>query len=420
MHRTLGTLVAVVTSLNLACGLDNAEPESGSVGSRIQSLAHSGGWQIPADVKAIGDGHNQIDYVGAGPWVGEGGCSGGLEPGTAELRLYLYDWFPQADTIGGYNCRKINGGSSMSLHGTGRALDIMLPLAGSWGDDNAADNDLGDPIGNWLVENADDIGIQLIIWDQWTWGQHREVGNRDRAYGGAHPHHDHLHIELTPEAAAGLTPFFDGAVPDPEMPRCAPIPVEGGIIDDVEPCVQLFGKSSLWREEEGGYGGSLRWTNAFSSPTEANWARFALDFETEGLFEVQVYLDPERSVHRETRYAVTHADGVTEVILDQSAGQGWTALGTFRFAAGGRQDVMVFDNSDGPVDSDQHITLDAIQLIGMGDQVAPAPGAPGEGNDDPELGTSGVVGGCSTGGSSGGSWAGLVLLAVVAVRRRRR
>ncbi|MEZ4464481.1 MAG: hypothetical protein R3F43_08225 [bacterium] len=71
----------------------------------------------------------------------------------------------------GYACRQIRGSSGMSVHGTGRALDIFVPLSGG-----AADNDLGDPIANWLVEHAE-IGVQLI-WDRTIWS-----GSRSPAIG---------------------------------------------------------------------------------------------------------------------------------------------------------------------------------------------------------------------------------------------
>ena len=393
--------IALMLSLS-ACVLD----EGPAVGSRQQSIAHAGPWQIPTDVLTAGDSITSIGYVGAGPYNGGAGCSGGMEPGTVALREYLYKWFPATYEIGGYNCRPIAGTGTLSLHGTGRALDIMIPLAGPYADDNAADNDLGDPIGNWLIENAEQIGIQLIIWDQWSWGPHRDAGAKERSYGGAHPHHDHLHVELTPEAAALGTRFFQGEPAPPELPACPPIPASGAIIDDVDACVQFFGPADYWRTESGrGHGGSLRWTNAFESASESNWARYILDFEEAGEFDVSVFLDPEFSVHRETRYVVTHADGATEVVLDQSAGQGWTSLGRFTFEAGTHQDVMVFDNSSGPVGDEQHITVDALRI--------------GEGEDEGSQGK--LSGGCRAGGRhSSGHLALLLVVLLLASRGRRR
>lgn len=48
----------------------------------------------------------------------------------------------------------------LSVHAIGRAIDLMVPMEA--GD---ANNGLGDPVANWLVENAEFIGIQRVIWD---------------------------------------------------------------------------------------------------------------------------------------------------------------------------------------------------------------------------------------------------------------
>jgi hypothetical protein len=80
------------------------------------------------------------------------------------LRTQLLEYFPQTARIGISSCREIDGTDGMSLHGVGGALDIMIPTVG--GD---ADNDLGDPIAHWLIENAEAIGVQAIIWDHGIW-----------------------------------------------------------------------------------------------------------------------------------------------------------------------------------------------------------------------------------------------------------
>ena len=38
---------------------------------------------------------------------------------------------------------------------------------------------------------------------------------RDKPYTGPHPHHDHLHVELTHDAAAQKTPWFNGGASTP-------------------------------------------------------------------------------------------------------------------------------------------------------------------------------------------------------------
>lgn len=59
----------------------------------------------------------------------------------------------------------------LSVHAIGRAIDLMVPMEA--GD---ANNGLGDPVANWLVENAEFIGIQRVIWDKAYWNGERGFG----------------------------------------------------------------------------------------------------------------------------------------------------------------------------------------------------------------------------------------------------
>lgn len=364
-------LFAVVASaLAVAC------TPSEDVGRARLELAQPGPWSIPPDTLALGDLHH-IDYVGAGPWIGEEGCSGGITPGTDILRDYLYAHFGQTDTIGGYACRPIVGNESqMSVHGTGRALDIMLPLDGG-----EADNDLGDPIGNWLIENAGAIGIQYIIWDLYTWMAERAEGQKGKDYGGAHPHHDHLHVEVSVDVAGNTENWFEETVDPPAIDGCVPLPFAGGVLEETDDCFVAFGPASYWRSvADDGHGGTLLWTNAFEDPNPSNWARWNIIVSSRGSYHVEVYVDSDWGVHRETRYGIKHAEGEAEVVIDQSAAQGWVSLGEFVFDPGGDQHVSVYDNAASPVAEEQHIAVDALQLTRKGG--APLPWDPGASDDE--------------------------------------
>ncbi len=329
------------------------------VGKSEAALAHPGPWDIPAETAAIGDMW-YVENTQAGPWVGESGCYGGITPGAQVLKDWLLDAFPQIRSIGGYSCRPINGDSStMSVHATGRALDVMIPTV-----DGDADNDLGDPIGNYLIEHAEEIGIQYIIWDLWTWNGSRAAGNKERMYGGAHPHNDHLHVELSVEASEMGTAFFSGPMDPPSLDGCDPIPATGGEVDQGSTCFSAYGPGAYWRNESGaGEGGSLLWTNAFASGSPSNWARWHLNVEEAGEYAVEVSVDPAFGVWNATRYSIYHADTEDLVTADQSMSDGWIRLGVFDFAAGAGQHVSLYDNYDGTVPADQHIVADALRLV---------------------------------------------------------
>ena len=172
--------------------VDDARPNHTS-----QAISRPGRYDPPASVVRAGEREAReagFDYTGSPTWRGGHQCSGGFLPGSERLGEFLVEQFDGASRFAGYNCRPIRGNSStMSVHGTGRAVDVFIPTDG-----RKADNDLGDPVANYLIRHASELGIEFFIWDRAKWNiEYAE----DRPYGGAHPHHDHLHIELTPEAA---------------------------------------------------------------------------------------------------------------------------------------------------------------------------------------------------------------------------
>lgn len=186
-----------------ACGVDGLD------GTRAP-LAQPGPWMPAPDVVAYGNSIT-MPYDPAGPWDGGIHCGGGLLAGTRVLGDYLLANFPAIDTYGGYSCRQNTADATqMSVHGTGRALDLMITMDGT-----DADNDAGDPVAAWLVLHAVEVGVQFIIWDHEDWGGARSAP-KFRAYTGPVPHTDHIHMELTIVAAAMGTPWFmDGGVTMP-------------------------------------------------------------------------------------------------------------------------------------------------------------------------------------------------------------
>ena len=169
--------------------------ESGNL-VRRQGLA---GRYVPSDealAKGGGAGHR---YEGAPAW-NRSACGGSFLPGTRDLAEYLMKNF-NATHYGGYSCRQNTANASkMSVHGTGRAIDLHYNLVR--GD---ADNGKGDPTANWLIANAAQTGVQLVIWDRTSWSVSRKT---HRKYTGPHPHHDHHHIEVNAAAARRELPFF--------------------------------------------------------------------------------------------------------------------------------------------------------------------------------------------------------------------
>lgn len=105
---------------------------------------------------------------------------------------WLCNRYDRTFNFGTYVCRQSTAGSSLSLHGEGRAGDVGLPYRHA----------NGYRIRDFLIANAERMGVQEVIWDRQIW-----TGNRPylRAYSGPNPHTDHVHYGLCWWAARSLT-----------------------------------------------------------------------------------------------------------------------------------------------------------------------------------------------------------------------
>lgn len=206
---SLGACVVGVEAVESGGDVDVAHDDDPLNDENADVIANKRGWTLPADIRAIGD-QQRVAYTGAGPWAGGANCGGGLLAGTRELGDFLETAFSGSSGYGGYSCRPNTANTSqLSVHGTGRAIDVMIPMVG--GD---ADNAAGDQLANYLVANAERIGVQFIIWDRNSWNPSRSVPKL-RAYNGPNPHIDHIHVELSPEAARRETEWFSDNTPPP-------------------------------------------------------------------------------------------------------------------------------------------------------------------------------------------------------------
>lgn len=187
-------LLATLSSVAACSAETDAEEYDDEVGTSEAEYSLVGRWTLPADVSAAGAAAS-VTYDGGPAW-NSALCYGGLRPGARRLSGQLNGMFPVISGVDGYSCRPNTASpSKMSIHGTGRALDIFIPTSGG-----AADNTGGDAVANYLVKNATRLQIQYIVWDRTQWSPN---GTGARPYGGPDPHIDHLHVEITEEAAAG-------------------------------------------------------------------------------------------------------------------------------------------------------------------------------------------------------------------------
>uniref|UniRef100_A0A914XDK4 ARB-07466-like C-terminal domain-containing protein n=1 Tax=Plectus sambesii TaxID=2011161 RepID=A0A914XDK4_9BILA len=105
-------------------------------------------------------------------------CSDGPTEGAKRLAKHFTERFGGRTEI--YNCRKIEGSSTTSLHAEGRAVDLYVTGA------------TGREAFDYAVKIACSNGIQEAIFNRRIWTS--ELGEHD--YKGVNPHIDHVHIGL--------------------------------------------------------------------------------------------------------------------------------------------------------------------------------------------------------------------------------
>jgi hypothetical protein len=128
-------------------------------------------------------------------------CTDRAQPGTKNLMVAINDLWDQSTSLGIYNCRPVRGGTHLSIHSQGRAVDIGFPVQ-----ENEHGFDYAHPDGHRLLRvllrNAWPLGLQAIIWDRRWYSRTHPTG---RTYTGVNPHIDHLHIEQNWFGANGLS-----------------------------------------------------------------------------------------------------------------------------------------------------------------------------------------------------------------------
>jgi hypothetical protein len=129
-------------------------------------------------------------------------------------------------------------------------------------------------------------------------------------------------------------------------PPPAPPPQPGGgiVVDDADPGFVTGGSGTGWRTAAEGYNGQLHWTkNNDKVRYNYNWARWYPQLSA-GRYEVYVYIPDRYTTTGNARYWVSHRDGYTLRVVDQSAyGGQWVSLGTYWFRGSGQDYVSLAD-----------------------------------------------------------------------------
>ena len=129
-------------------------------------------------------------------YEGANSCTGRAQDGAKALMSWFLGAYNSrgGKNLGIYNCRRIPGSSSLSLHAEGRATDLGVPVGAGW----------AQTLADALVANSRELGVQLVIYRRKVWsGRYPNSGWRN--YNGDNPHNDHLHVELSWASARTLT-----------------------------------------------------------------------------------------------------------------------------------------------------------------------------------------------------------------------
>ena len=141
--------------------------------------------------------------------------------------------------------------------------------------------------------------------------------------------------------------------------RCTKLP-DDGVIDQRSDCYLAAGDPRYWRVEASGYANNLEWTGTTSSMAPANFARWIL--KGSGMVHLDVHLDGGQfGQSKQAKYEIHHAGIVDVVAVDQSAANGWFALGDFELTGAGDEYVMLGDNTGEPSTGDTKLLFDAIR-----------------------------------------------------------
>jgi peptidoglycan DL-endopeptidase CwlO len=116
-----------------------------------------------------------------------GGC---LSPRTLHA-------LEQAQIVGFTRYVKCYRVSSFGEHGKGRACDFAAQVGGFGGDAGGDDYDYGQNLAAWLVENADELGVQYVIWYRQIWMPSSGWKSYSGAYGDPNSDHtNHVHLSI--------------------------------------------------------------------------------------------------------------------------------------------------------------------------------------------------------------------------------
>lgn len=246
-----------------------------------------------------------------------------------------------------------------------------------------------------LGQSCDGDNMQL---DCPSFGPHLHFGvHRQSSIGGSGTGGSYGGNAVVPEPLSGYEDLLQGQtlVSTNGAADCPTIPPEGAIIDESDAlCFSAGGTAGYWHIEAAGYGDSLRWTIGTDVADVDNYGVWRFDFAQAGSYSLEVYTAAAFAQSQSARYRVTRAGQSEEIVVDQSAADGWQTLGSFDFAAGADQALRLDDVTGEPLSAMRQLVFDAVRILPAG---AGSGGAGGTGDGGNQGGDTASSGGSSAG-----------------------
>lgn len=145
--------------------------------------------------------------------------------------------------------------------------------------------------------------------------------------------------------------------PTQVVPSGCIIGAEGSVIDDDAPCFVNRGLIP----HAGGYANTHFSTIANAAADPEEWGTWMLAFTQNGRYTVEVYAEDSQT--QRARYEIRAGSLTDYVLVDQSARNGWTQLGTYTFTANANQYIKLPDNTGEPVTELRRIIYDAVRIL---------------------------------------------------------
>jgi|SRR5512143_814662 hypothetical protein len=125
------------------------------------------------------------------------------QPIVLELKEYFPRIFPEipkwqpSGLVGGYNPASVGGG-----HEYGLAADIYLRVP------MENEKRVGDGLFDMFMWQADEVGVEHVIWNEMKWESKKNVPGAPRKFLGQNPHTDHVHVRFTREMSQRRPPIL--------------------------------------------------------------------------------------------------------------------------------------------------------------------------------------------------------------------